>query len=183
MERREALRLTASLIGTSIFGAQFFLSGCTSPHAQTDLLDTSDIPLLNTLADVILPKTTKSPGAKQANVGTFIFSIVKDCYSEVEAEVFNKGIKKLKTDIRRSYKKTFMELDIEVQNQVLTDYDQEAKEFEKRDEPHFYSMILQLTIWGYFISEPGATKALRYNPIPGRFEGCVSYSKKESAWA
>lgn len=43
-------------------------------------------------------------------------------------------------------------------------------------------MMKELTIWGYFTSEPGTTKALRYNPIPGRFDGCIPYTG-ENAWA
>jgi hypothetical protein len=41
----------------------------------------------------------------------------------------------------------------------------------------------QLTLLGYFTSEPGATKALRYNPVPGKFEGCIPYKKGDKAWA
>jgi hypothetical protein len=51
------------------------------------------------------------------------------------------------------------------------------------ENPHFFTMIKQLTIWGYFSSEPGITKALRYNPIPGRYEGCVPYQDGEKAWS
>ena len=36
---------------------------------------------------------------------------------------------------------------------------------------------------GYFTSEPGATKALRYVAVPGRYEGCIPYKKGDKAWA
>jgi hypothetical protein len=41
----------------------------------------------------------------------------------------------------------------------------------------------ELTLLGYFTSEVGATKALRYVPIPGRFDGCIPYKKGDKAWA
>ena len=66
---------------------------------------------------------------------------------------------------------------------MLTRCDAEARDFEAAGKPHFYSMLLQLTLWGYFISEPGATQALRYNPVPGRYEGCVPYQKGDKAWS
>ena len=44
-------------------------------------------------------------------------------------------------------------------------------------------MIKQMTVWGYFSSEVGATQALRYVPVPGRFEGCIPYNEGEKAWA
>ncbi|HAK76772.1 MAG TPA: twin-arginine translocation pathway signal, partial [Runella sp.] len=41
----------------------------------------------------------------------------------------------------------------------------------------------ELTVTGYFTSEIGATKALEYLPIPGRFEGCVPLKPGQKAWA
>jgi hypothetical protein len=40
-----------------------------------------------------------------------------------------------------------------------------------------------LTIAGYFSSEIGATQALEYLPIPGRFEGAVPMQPGQKAWA
>jgi len=36
---------------------------------------------------------------------------------------------------------------------------------------------------GYFTSEAGCTKALRYIPVPGKYVGCISYRKGDKAWA
>jgi hypothetical protein len=44
-------------------------------------------------------------------------------------------------------------------------------------------MVKQLTIWGYFTSEPGATKALRYVAVPGKYDGNFPYKKGDKAWA
>jgi hypothetical protein len=41
----------------------------------------------------------------------------------------------------------------------------------------------QLTVAGYFTSEIGATKALAYLPIPGRFEGEVAMTPGQKTWA
>ena len=48
---------------------------------------------------------------------------------------------------------------------------------------HYFRMMKELTLWGYFTSEPGATKALRYVAVPGRYEGCIPYKKGDKAWA
>ena len=48
---------------------------------------------------------------------------------------------------------------------------------------HYFTMMKELTLTGFFTSEVGATKALRYVAIPGRFEGCVPYKKGDKAWA
>jgi hypothetical protein len=44
-------------------------------------------------------------------------------------------------------------------------------------------MIKELSLLGYFTSELGATEALRYNPIPGRYEGDIPYKKGDRVWA
>ena len=49
--------------------------------------------------------------------------------------------------------------------------------------PQFYPMIQSLTVFGYFTSEPGATKALRYIQTPGSYRGEVPYRKGDKAWA
>ena len=44
-------------------------------------------------------------------------------------------------------------------------------------------MMKELTLLGFFTSEVGATKALRYVAVPTKFEGCVEYKKGDRAWA
>lgn len=53
----------------------------------------------------------------------------------------------------------------------------------QRMSPHYFSLMKQLTLLGYFTSEVGATQALRYVPVPGKYEGCISYKKGDRAWA
>jgi len=48
---------------------------------------------------------------------------------------------------------------------------------------HYFRMIKELTLLGYFTSEIGQTQALRFNMVPGRYEGCVPYKKGDKAWA
>jgi len=37
----------------------------------------------------------------------------------------------------------------------------------------FFRTMKELTLLGYYTSEVGATRELRYTPVPGRFDGCV----------
>ena len=41
----------------------------------------------------------------------------------------------------------------------------------------------QLTVTGYFTSEIGATQALEYLPIPGKFIGDVPMEPGQKTWA
>ena len=54
----------------------------------------------------------------------------------------------------------------------------------RRKNPQYYFIQMkQLTLLGYFTSKEGATEALRYKAVPGKFEGSVDYKKGDKAWA
>ena len=48
---------------------------------------------------------------------------------------------------------------------------------------HYFRMMKELAVVGYFTSEIGCTQALRYIESPGRFDPCVPYTPGERAWA
>ncbi len=48
---------------------------------------------------------------------------------------------------------------------------------------HYFRMMKELALLGYFTSEIGCTQAQRYEESPGRFEPCVPYRTGEKAWA
>lgn len=183
MERREALKLTTIALGSSIIGAELFLSGCSAPpKKRAQLITDTDVPLLDEIGETILPNTDQSPGAKAAHVGTFIKTMVNDCYDLDETSIFINGLETITEKSEETYGKTFIDLTQEQKLELLTQFDDEARNYRLSGRPHFFGMLKELTLWGYFSSEPGATKALRYNPVPGRFEGCIPYNG-ENAWA
>ncbi|MEL7342639.1 MAG: gluconate 2-dehydrogenase subunit 3 family protein, partial [Bacteroidota bacterium] len=71
--------------------------------------------------------------------------------------------------------------------ELLTEIDAEAKahaeEMEPGDKANYFSVMKQLTLWGYFTSEIGATQALRYIDVPGKYDGEYPYKKGDRAWA
>lgn len=60
---------------------------------------------------------------------------------------------------------------------------QYKKDKKKDAGDHYFMMIKQLTILGYFTSEIGATKALRYMAVPGKYDGSYPFKKGDKAWA
>jgi hypothetical protein len=48
---------------------------------------------------------------------------------------------------------------------------------------HYFRMMKELTLLGYFTSEIGYTKAQRYVESPGRYDPCLPYQPGETAWA
>lgn len=48
---------------------------------------------------------------------------------------------------------------------------------------HYFRMMKELALLGYFTSEIGYTQAMRYRETPGRFDPCVPYTPGETLWA
>lgn len=190
MNRREALSAVSFLVGGTIIGAEAFLSGCAKPKPrQIIFLTDEEIALMDEVGETILPTTASSPGAKAAKIGEFMDSIVADCYKEVEKKIFRDGLVKLDAASKSKYDNTsFMDLKQDQKHALLLGLDAEAKSYKETKKPedpeiHYYSMIKQLTLWGYFSSEIGITKALRHVAVPGRYDACIPMAKGEKAWA
>jgi hypothetical protein len=48
---------------------------------------------------------------------------------------------------------------------------------------HFFRMMKELALLGYFTSEIGYTQAMRYEETPGKWEPCLPYAPGEKTWA
>lgn len=190
MNRRDALSRVALLLGGTVIGGELFLSGCTSSDkklGQSVNFTADDIAYLDEIADTIIP-ATDTPGAKEAKVGQFMTVMVKDCYKESDQKVFLDGMNKLNEASKKKFNGNgFMKITPEQRKELLNELDKEQKDYaknKKKDDPsHYFTMMKQLTLLGYFTSEPGATKALRYVAVPGRFDACIPYKKGDRAWA
>jgi hypothetical protein len=187
MERREAVQYIALLLGGTLVGANSFITGCkTADKKDVVTFSQEDIAYLNEVADTILP-TTSTPGAKAANVGQFMTVMVTDCYEAKDQKVFHEGMDKLNDTAEKTYKAAFMKLTPQQRHELLVKLDTEQKEYttnKKAEDPaHYFRMMKELTLLGYFTSEIGTTQARRYAPVPGKYEGCVPYKKGEKAWA
>jgi hypothetical protein len=162
-------------------GGQLFLEGC-SQKKELISFAPDDLQLLNEIGETIIPQTPDSPGAKAAKIGEFIQTMVTDCYSEEEQTIFFSGLKSIKERSEQKFKNDFISIDAEQKRSLLSEIDKEARS-QTDKKIHGITMLKQLTLLGYFTSQPGATKALRYDPIPGRYDGCVPYMPGEKAWA
>jgi Gluconate 2-dehydrogenase subunit 3 len=190
MNRREALSSVALLLGGTIIGSEVFLSGCTNMDKKIGSaglnFSPDDISFLDEVGETIIP-ATDTPGAKEVKIGEFMHTIVRDCYGEKEQQIFIDGMGKLNEASKKMNGKSFLESSPAERKSLLTALDKEQKEYSAKKKPedpaHYFRMMKELTIWGYFSSEPGATKALRYIAVPGRYEGCVPYKKGDKAWA
>ena len=197
IDRREAVkRVSFMLGGMALVGSgSGLLTACTNANrdavvkaGSAGTFAADDIAFLDEVSDTILPTTAKSPGAKAANTGAFIALMVTDTYSPEDQKVFRDGM----TALNEASKKanggaTFMAATPAQRTSVLTALDKEQFDFQKtkkKEEPqHYFRMMKELSMLGFFTSEIGYTKAMRYKESPGPFQPCVPYTKGDPAWA
>jgi len=187
MDRREALKTVSMLLGGAFATSSGLLGAVERAHARSKNLQqvgaftAQDIALLDEVADTILPET-KTPGAKAAHTGAFMALMVTDTYSDRDAATFRDGLKQLSGG-------GFMQLAPAQRTARLEQLDREAKTYMDARAPgggtpsHFFRLMKELTLLGYFTSEIGVTQAQRYRETPGRFDPCEPYTPGESAWA
>lgn len=188
MDRREAITRVSWILGGTILGSTVFLeSGCkTSSEKAKDFFDTQTIALLNEMGETILPQTN-TPGAKEARVGEFMAIMVKDCYTPKDQALFREGIKRLEQKCKDETGKTFLEASAEERTKFFVKMDAIQKAYMDAKTPeqpsHYFRMVKELTLLGFFTSEIGSTKAQRYIETPGKYDGNVPYKKGDRMWA
>jgi hypothetical protein len=192
--RREAiLRVSAMLGGVALVGQSAMLAGCAAPAASDNasaasnsLFRQSDITLVDEIAETILPETS-TPGAKAAGVGPFIALMVAETYYENDQKIFLDGLKSLQDQCLRSYGAHFQIVTATQRLALIEGLDADQHFYmETREEgapAHYFRMVKELTLLGYFTSEIGYTQALRYNETPGQFDPCAPFKPGDKSWA
>lgn len=175
MNRREAVQRIALLMGgalsapvmAGVMGEKLYDGPSVNVTAEQEAL-------LAEVADVIIP-TTSTPGAKAAGAEKFIVRVMRDCFPLKDQEAFYNGLTRLNTESKNKFGKSFEQLPLLQKNEMV--------KLTTTTDKDFFRRMKELTVTGYFTSEIGATQALEYLPIPGRFEACVPLKPGQKTWA
>ena len=187
MNRREALARMVAITGTMAIGAEIFLTGCQHPEAKkrTEPYTPAELSLLDEVGETILP-ATDTPGARAAGVGPFMAMAARDCYDDASYASFRGGLDKVEASSQKQHGKSFAVISPSERTALLNAFDREQRAYTKdkkrTDPPHFFKLMKELTLLGFFSSEVGATKAMRYVESPGSYDGNVAYKKGDRAW-
>jgi hypothetical protein len=192
LTRRDAiLRIGALMGGTAFVGQSALLAGCAVGSGSRrsrggPLFSESEIAYLDEVADTILPDTD-TPGAKAAGVGPFMALMVTDTYDDDDLEILRAGLETLEDECLAMHGVGFMAATPAQRLALLGRIDAEQYQYMRSSSPrrptHYFRMIKELALLGYFTSEIGYTQAMRYIEAPGRFDPCVAYSPGDRAWA
>ncbi len=182
MNRRDALKSVMAMMGGTMVGATAFLTGC-APEYQIEGLNFSpeDIAFLDEIGDTIIPQTD-TPGAKATGIGAFMVMMVLETYDAVQQKVFVDGLNMIRKDFKSTKDSDFVEALQEDRLAYLNAMNDQFKT-SKGEEAKVVDMLRDLTVLGYFTSEIGATQALTYVEVPGKFEASILWSESDKAFA
>jgi hypothetical protein len=181
MHRRELIKLIAAATGCALVG----IEGALAAPATRSPFSKRDLAMLDEIAETILPRTD-TPGAKDAAVGAFIARYAAACYEPAQLRSLQQGLGTLDAQMRTHAGADFLHASKAQRQSLLIDIDRQAKQHAKEPGhavPHYFTLMKQLTLLGFFTSEPGSTRVLRYRPVPGKYKGIVPYRKGETSWA
>jgi hypothetical protein len=128
---------------------------------------------------------TDTPGATSVGVPQFIDRAMAGWAEADETQRLRAGLANLDAHARAQFRAPFAALPAEAQDALLMATEAEANRFATAQppQPHWFLALRELATAGYFTSEIGATRALRYDPIPGEFRGCVPLKEIGRGWA
>lgn len=191
---RLATLMGATVVGPKLLAANFGHDhAAANPGAGATTFSAGDIALLDEIGDTIIP-ATDIPGAKATGIGAFMAMMVRECYVPQNQAAFKDGLKKIAETFTARFGGTFLQGSVANRTTLLNELDREQRLYtaQKKDpfvhgteveEPfHYFRLMKELTLLGYFSSEIGCTQALRFSEVPGRFDGNAPYKKGDRAW-
>ncbi|MDH3711779.1 MAG: gluconate 2-dehydrogenase subunit 3 family protein [Cyclobacteriaceae bacterium] len=196
MKRREALRKTAMITGSSaiIPGLLSLLQSCQQQERlswQPQFLSQDQVGFVATLVDTILPKT-ETPGGLEVKVDIFIDLVFSKMYGEEAQKMVVEEIEALDIRCRGNYGASFSGISAEDRVTFLTELEGASPKYNGQvwgtavgtQEPvGFYRTLKSLLLWGYFSSEEIGKNVLSYDPIPGDYLGCIPLSDVGNTWS
>jgi len=193
MHRREALKNVAFLLGTAISASTMgvLFESFTLPEHEKNFVSFSpeDEKVFAEFADIIVPTTKSSAGAKAAGLGKFIPMMIKDCYPAEMQTSFAQGFKDFQAKSTKDFGKSFITLTVPERQKLMADVRTLAIEqktntaAETKDLAYFFITGRDLTLLGYYASEIGCTQAREYLAIPGKYDGNTTLKPGQKSWA
>lgn len=171
MKRREAIRNLLIVTGGVIV-----LPSCLLDKKEASIplehlnIDAGGEELLAELAETIIP-TTDIPGAKDTYAHRFALNMVDDCYDEDVQKKFTRGLKEVDRLTKDRFNTSFTRITPAQKEQIVAEL--EKRSHAEDDLSTFYSTYKKLVIQGYLNSRYVLTNVLKYELVPGRYNGAA----------
>ena len=134
---------------------------------------------IEALTEAIIPTDERSPGAKAARVPEYIDLLLSE-QDEAARQQLSDGLKALDAFSESRFQKPFAALDEPQAEAALTELSRNEKKPETTEEK-FFKAVKNATIHGYYTSEIGIHKELRYQgrKILQEYVGCLTVDGKD----
>lgn len=161
-------------------GAEEAPSGQVAGAAAPGYFTASEMALIAAVAQTIIPNTDTA-GAVQAGVPVTLQNLATDWGNTEFQQYWRNGLTALDTALTSEGGDRFTSLSPSEREAALSAYD--ASVFAGTVEDGFYRDFKATVVQAYYMSEPGATEELAYDPVPGEWIGCVPLSEFPKTWA
>lgn len=171
----------------SASAASAVMAGCeVSQEAswQPSFLSPEQANLVAEISERIVPRTS-TPGAKDVFVDRFIDVLLGNYMKQEDVDAFMEGLTDIDKRSQDQHQKPFASIPDADKDAILTKLATEADEKMKalgqlnRDSKmpkHFFIAAKELALLGYFSSEKVGKEVLKWDPVPGQFQGCIPLS-------
>ncbi len=176
LSRRAAIKRVALLVGATLTPA--VLEGLAQAQSVGAIatkpvnLSGAQFAVVDAIAERIVPRTD-TPGARDVRVPQFIDLMFGDYLTGADKKTWIDGLADVDARSQRAHGKVFAQLNETQQDAILKVIAGESQRMEKT----FFHQIRDLTLVGYFTSEPVGRNVTRFDPIPGRYDPCVTLSE------
>jgi hypothetical protein len=165
----------------TLFGAASMPRWAFTEPGKQGFFTSNESTFMSALADTLIP-TTNTPGALEAGVPAGFDQLLTGWASGARRTAIRQAIAALRVDLDQRAGESFVSASPAARLSALTALDAGAygPEHERYED---YRDIKVLMVRLYYASEPGATLELRYDPVPGGYDGDVPFAKIGRAWA
>jgi len=194
MKRRSAIKTISLGMGYTLTAAGMatFISGCkqdgsvkaVSSEWTPAFMTSEQAGLIENILDAYLPTTASSPGYKAVSAIQMFDNTINKLWKKKDQGDFTSGLVQLATrfsDDHGSDVASFMKAHMGPQNsdakgRVATEEENEM--FDK-----LIGNLRSLGIGTYFSNETIASEYLAYDPVPGRYDGCIDLTPDQNSWS
>ncbi len=187
VSRRSALKVLGATAGTAALVPWLSDEGLLAftqiqaSKAQPKLLVLSgaQYATVEALVETIIPADDRSPGAKEARVADYIDLLLSESDDDLKLQWLG-GLAELNEEAQAQFGRPYARLTAAQMEALLTKISRNEKEPQTPVET-FFAMAKTATIHGYYTSEIGIHKELRYkgNQMLAEFVGCQTEDGKD----
>lgn len=172
LNRRALLAGAVFLLGGAAALTRFSQKSGGKDAADAPALDAEQIALLEQVSDTMIPPTD-TPGAIGAGVPAFIRDMLAEWGSAATRTDITQVLEAIEQQAWSRFGMAFLEMAPERRLVVLKDFD--AARVAAHDGA--YRKFKWLVLIGYYHSEVGATRELRFELVPGAWRACLPLSE------